>query len=416
MKKKSLYIILFSILAAAAAVCIAVFTALQLQYKELTEPETVEFSLQSSAYSAAVQADFCENTLIPCELDGVFYSLLPDSAEFYTLTSSGAEKISKNCGKVKITVKRAYETLEAAVDYIEKDGKIFGAGIFLSDTEKHPAYPYALFRLCGTKENCLLLLSFDYGELYKSNRTYSEIYSYSFESGKAVLLIDENNRLVNVNGAPRDDWSMLTDAMLANGVTQYFFSSRNYSYADGSCDIFRLSGKALPDKAASEALGLWASNKNSALRYFKKSDDGFVLKQIKDKKESGQLSFEGDFYKDYLVNGNVIFDKKNGIFTSLETLRSAELTGIDASGAANFAINGDMSRCVIVFPERDQENSVTVQRVAFCSLDTGEVAVFEEPLIYNSAADFCFISPDEVMHSRIADEETGEYSMCVYKF
>lgn len=403
-------------LAAAAAVCVAVFAVYHLRYKELTEPETVEFSLLSSEYSAAVQADFFEDTLIPCELDSVYYTISPDAAEFYTLTSSGFEKISKNCGRAEITVKRAYETLTATVDYTEKDGRLFGAGVFLSDSDKAPAYPCALFRLCGTKEKCLLLLSFDYSELYKSNRTYSEIYSYSFESGKAVPLVDESNRLVNINGAPRDDWSMITDIAVANSATDYFFSSRNYSYADGSCDIFRLSGKVQPDKAVGDALGLWASNKNSALRYFKKSDEGFVLKQIKDKKESGQLSFEGDFYKDYLVSGNVIFDKKNGEFSNLETLRTVKLNGFDASGAADFAINGDMSRCVIVFPEREQENSVTVQRVAFCSLDTGEVAVFEEPFIYNSAVDFVFISPDTVMHSRLSDEATGRCTTCVYKF
>lgn len=403
-------------LAAAAAVCVAVFAVYHQRYKELTEPETVEFSLAASAYTAQVQADFFEDTLIPCELDGIYYSISPDASEFYTLTSSGFERINENCGRVKISVKRAYETLEAAVDYIEKDGRIFGAGVFLSDSDEAPAYPYALFRLCGTKENCLLLLSFDYSELYKSNRTYSEIYSYSFESGKAVPLIDENNRLVNVNGAPRDDWSMITDTAVANSAADYFFSSRNYSYDDGSCDIFRLSGKTLPDKAAQDALGLWISNKNSALRYFKKSDDGFVLKQIKDKKESGQLSFKGDFYKDYIVSGNVIFDKENCEFTDLETLRSVKLEGFNATGAADFAINGDMSRCVIIFPEREQENSVTVQKVAFCSLDTGAVAVFEEPLIYNSAVDFVFVSPDTVMHSRLSDEATGRYSTCVYKF
>lgn len=403
-------------LAAAAAVCVAVFTVYHQRYKELTEPETVEFSLATSAYSAAVQADFFEDTLIPCELDSVYYGISPDAAEFYALTSSGFEKINENCGRVKISVKRAYETLEAAVDYVEKDGRIFGAGVFLSDSKQAPAYPYALFRLCGTKENCLLLLSFDYSELYKSNRTYSEIYSYSFESGKAVPLVDENNRLVNVNGAPRDDWSMITDTAVANSAAEYFFSSRNYSYADGSCDIFRLSGKTLPDKAAQDALGLWISNKNSALRYFKKSDDGFVLKQIKDKKESGQLSFKGDFYKDYIVSGNVIFDKENCEFTDLETLRSVKIEGFNATGAADFATNGDMSRCVIIFPEREQENSVTVQKVAFCSLDTGGVTVFEEPLIYNSAVDFVFVSPDTVMHSRLSDEATGKYTACIYEF
>lgn len=416
MKKKGLYIALLCVLAAAAAVCVAVFTVYHQRYKELTEPETVEFSLATSAYSAAVQADFFEDTLIPCELDSVYYGISPDAAEFYALTPSGFEKINGNCGRVKISVKRAYETLEAAVDYVEKDGRIFGAGVFLSDSKQAPAYPYALFRLSGTKENCLLLLSFDYSELYKSNRTYSEIYSYSFESGKAVPLVDENNRLVNVNGAPRDDWSMITDTAVANSAAEYFFSSRNYSYADGSCDIFRLSGKTLPDKAAQDALGLWISNKNSALRYFKKSDDGFVLKQIKDKKESGQLSFKGDFYKDYIVSGNVIFDKENGEFTDLETLRSVKLEGFNATGAADFAINGDMSRCVIIFPEREQENSVTVQKVAFCSLDTGGVTVFEEPLIYNSAVDFVFVSPDTVMHSRLSDEATGKYTACIYEF
>lgn len=416
MKKKGLYIALICLLAAAAAVCVAVFVGYQRRYRELTEPETVEFSLATSAYSAAVQADFFENTLIPCELDGIYYGVSPDAVQFYTLTSSGFEKIDENCGRVNIAVKIAYETLEAAVDYIEKDGRIFGAGVFLSDSDKAPAYPYALFRLCGTKENCLLLLSFDYSELYKSNRTYSEIYSYSFKSGRAVPVVDEHNRLVNVNGAPRDDWSMLTDTLVANSVTDYFFSSRNYSYADGSCDIFRLSGKTLPDKVAQDALGLWISNKNSALRYFNGCGDYFVLKQIKNEKESGQLSFDGDFYKDYIVRGNVIFDKKNGEFTDLETLRSVKLEGFNASAAADFAINGDMSRCVIIFPEREQENSVTVQRVAFCSLDTGEVTVFEEPLIYNSAVDFVFISPDTVMHSRLSDEATGKHTTCVYKF
>lgn len=414
MKKKNLYIFSFCLIAAAAAVCIAVFTVMQLRYKEITQPERVDFSLSSSAYSAAVQSDFCSETLIASEFDGIYYSASPEQVKFYTVSDADKAEALQGVSEVEIELKLQRQTLGARVYYIEKDGRLFGIGIYLSKAEQRPVYPYALFRLSGTAENCLLLLSFDAQELYKSNRTYSEIYSYSFESGKAKKLVDENNRLVNINGAPRDDWSMITDSMLANGAGGYYFSSRNYSYDDGCCEIFPLSGKGA---AVNDALGRWASVREGDLHFFKKSGDGFAYKrQLQNKKESGQLSFEGDFYEDYIVCGNVIFDKKNSEFSNLVTLETVKLAGIDASAAADFALNGDMTRCVIIFPERKQENSVTVQRVAFCSLDTGEVEIFEEPLIYNSAADFSFISDTAVIHSRLRDEKTDSYSTCVYRF
>lgn len=344
--------------------------------------------------------------LVQTEQKDLFYEMYPDGTfRFYSFADGQFTEVTGVKTKnVQLTC--SYQKVSVKIHYLSTDAGTVGYGMFNSQQKsdtKSFAYIFVRMMDCpkaytaSAKTKHILLTDMDEEDAYKAEKTYSDMYSFDLESGKASLIISQRDRLVQEDGTMREDWTIFTDSMLNVGEKYDIFASRrNYDTKDtvAKYDMLTVANSRAAKKNSATTLTNSPSyvvrEKDEAYFCFINTDKGFDLIKNADKKNP-LASFEGGF-SDYTVNGNYLLNKASfdvtditsGEKISLKKASFTELSGFVANSAGTkfvVFLNGEQQSMVMYDTENDTAKTVT------------------DSIFDNGICNFCFIDDDTVLFS-----------------
>ncbi|MBQ2841569.1 MAG: hypothetical protein IJE72_00875 [Clostridia bacterium] len=384
------------------------------------DPEPVVYSYEQSEYSLSGKLSVKGangEIYLPTDFANIYYAAnLKGEVKFFEYANGAMNPCALEVKQVKTNLKASYETIPVTVNYIEKDGKACGYGVFTSDMSKDvDVYSYAFVKLtekpAGYGEGYLLLADFDKNNFYKADKLYSEIYNFNLAKGTASTYVSNHTRMIDKNGSFRQDWTLLTDDMVKNlSNAKYFLSSRYYNESDKGrrADVMELSNAYRPKIVAEDILGVWFVNDANGMHFLKKNDTGFANINLVNGEKRELAQFEGDYYTDYMQCGRYLVNRKSLVMTDLMTGATQTFKDIDISSADVFSVSPDGTKAVFASYGEVNANGAKVQSVIYCTADgSAEPFVYAEPLLFDESAGFVWVDNESVMSVRALDG-TGE--------
>ncbi len=384
----------------------------------------VEYSYEQSEYTMSenLSVKGADGEIyLPTDFDNVYYTAdLKGSVKFFEY--SGGQMIASTLAvkQIKTNLAATYEKIPVTVNYIEKDGKACGYGVFTSDMSADvDVYSYAFVKLTakpsGYGEGYLLLADFDKNNFYKADKIYSEIYNVDLASGKTSTYVSNNTRLIDKNGSFRQDWTMLTDDFIENlGGAKYFISSRYYNESEKGkrADIMELSNAYRPKVVVEDILGMWFVNDANGMHFLRKTENGFA-NMCGDRVLT---EFEGDYFTDYMQSGKYLINKKSLEIIDLMTGEIKTLKDINIASADVFSVSPDGTKAVFASYGKVNENGTPIQTVVYCTTDnSAQPVIYSEPLLFDESAGFVWVDGG-VMSVRALDGTGAKVGSVVYAF
>ncbi len=390
-------------------------------------PEPVVFSYDESAYTAKLSVKGSNGEIyLPTDFSNIYCTAdLKGSVKFYEYANGQMVASTLAVKQAKASLKASRETIPVTVNYIEKDGKACGYGVFTSDMSKDvDVYDYAFVKLtakpAGYGSGYLLLADFDKDNFYKTEKLYSEIYNFDLANGKTSTYVSNHTRLIDINGTFRQDWTLLTDDFIKNlGNAKLFLSSRYYNEADKGlrADVMVLSNAYKPKIEVKDILGVWFVNDGNGMHYLKKNDKGFANILKTGDAENVLTQFEGDWQTDYLQCGKYLINKKSLVMIDLLTGSSKTLKDINIENADVFSVNPDGTKAVFASYGELNANGTPVQSVTYCTVDgSAEPAVYTEPMLFSESAGFVWLDSSDVMSVRALTADGKTAGSVVYTY
>ena len=421
MKSKMLKVLAIVLAVAAVATGVLFFMSrTEKTASPILEQKTVEYVYDESEYTKSEQYSPLGSEAViylPTDFENVYYTAdLKGNVKFYEYSAGVMQASALEVKQIQTTLAATYEKIPVTVNYVEKDGKACGYGVFTSDMSADvDVYAYAFVKLTakpsGYGEGYLLLADFDKNNFYEADKLYSEIYNFDLAKGKTSTYVSNNTRLIDRNGSFRQDWTLLTDEFIANlGGAKLFLSSRYYNESDKGlrADVMELSNAYRPKIVVKDIIGLWFVNNESGMHYLRKTADGFEKILNKDGKEESIYTFAGDFHKDYLLSGNFIINKKSLEMTDLLTGKVTTLKDIDISKADIFELSPDGTKAVFAVSGEENANGAVVQNVTYCCVDgSSDPVIFTEPMLFSASSSFIWLNENSNIMSARALEATG---------
>ncbi len=396
---------------------------------EVKDPEPVEFLFDQSAYSTstALSVKGANGEIyLPTDFENVYYTAeLNGTVKFFEYAGGQMVASALAVKQVKANLKASRETIPVTVNYIEKDGKACGYGVFTSDMSKDvEVYAYAFVKLtakpAGYGSGYLLLADFDKDNFNKAEKLYSEIYNFDLASGKTSTYVSNHTRIIDSNGTFRQDWTLLTDDFVKNlGNANYFLSSRYYNESDKGlrADVMVLSNAYKPKVVVEDILGVWFVNDGNGMHYLKKNANGFANMLKTADAENVLTQFEGDWQTEYLQCGKYLVNKKSLVMIDLLTGSSKTLKGINIESADVFSVNADGTKAVFASYGEANANGVPVQSVTYCTVDgSAEPVAYTEPMLFSESAGFVWLDGSSVMSVRALAADGKTAGSVVYTF
>lgn len=232
----------------------------------------------------------------------------------------------KATGTMDITVSLSNQQIPAKIYYVERDGVLTGYGVYTPDTSDANVfiYDFVMFRITNLPDSykqdgkCLLLLHTERNSVYSAEPTWEEAYILNRADGTSERFLNENNRTVDINGAVRSDFCMITDTELAGKTSMIpFFSSRNYEEStDGSpakMDIYIKNGKAKDVVAVQDVIDTYAKPlDDGGFVYIQKTESGFNTVKYQNGQNTVINMFYATYGSSYIRNGDWILSKEDG--------------------------------------------------------------------------------------------------------
>lgn len=395
---------------------------------EIKDNPPVPYSYEQSEYtlSANLSVKGANGEIyMPTDFENVYYTAdLNGSVKFFEY--SGGQMLASTLAvkQIKANLAATYETVPVTVNYIEKDGRACGYGVFTSDMSGDvDVYSYAFVKLtakpAGYGEGYLLLADFDKDNFYKADKLYSEIYNFDLASGKTSTYVSNNTRLIDKNGAFRQDWTILTDDFIKNlGNAKYFISSRYYNESEKGqrADIMELSNAYRPKIVVEDILGIWFVNDVNGMHYLRKNENGFA--NICNNGSERILSqFEGDYFTDYMQSGKYLINKKSLEIIDLLTGEVKTLKDINIASADIFSLSPDGTKAVFASYGEMNSNGTPIQTVIYCTADgSAEPVIYTEPMLFVESAGFTWVDNSSVMSVRALTPDGAKTGSVVYSF
>ncbi len=393
------------------------------------DPEPVVYTYEQSEYflSGKLSVKGANGEVyLPTDFDNIYYAAsLDGSVKFFEYASGAMNPCALEVKQVKANLKASYETIPVTVNYIEKDGKACGYGVFTAAMSADvDVYSYAFVKLtakpAGYGEGYLLLADFDKNNFYKADKLYSEIYNFNLANGSASTYVSNHTRMIDRNGTFRQDWTLLTDDFVKNlGNAKHFLSSRYYNENDKGrrADVMELSNAYRPKIVVKDILGVWYVNDANGMHFLKKNDSGFANMNLVNGEERVLTQFEGDYYDDYMQCGKYLINRKSLVMTDLMTGATQTFKDIDITSADVFSVSPDGTKAVFASLGEVNANGASVQKLVYCTADgSSEPAIYAEPLLFDESAGFVWVDNSSVMSVRALDGTGAKVGSVVYTF
>lgn len=359
-------------------------------------------SLDSGVSLASLQpAEFqSDYPLVQTVQKDLFYEAFPDgSFKFYKYADGTFTPVTDGVKTKKIKVTCSGENVPVKLHYLKTDSGTVGYGLFTAEqeTDVHH-FSYIFFRMADcpasykstAKTSHVLLADMDAQDSYKTDKTYSDIYSLDISSGKTMLVVSQRDRTLQEDATYSEQWTVFTDSSL-NTMKKYdFFASARYHdvRADEiTYDIMSVANSRQSRRANSTTLDGSPSytirEKDGAYFCFVNTDDGFDL--VKNaKKDKPLASFSGAF-SDYAVSGNWILNKKTFEMTDITSGKSTKLKKASLEEFSGFTVNESGTKAAVFGSGESSDTAV------FYNIDADAVQVVTDEIFDAGICNYCFV-------------------------
>jgi hypothetical protein len=395
-----------------------------------SEQSKPAFTLAASTYTPALaHSGHLDFPPFQSDIDNVFYTVKPASGAvaFYEYTGAALIPYSGIVKTAEITANCSNQDIPVKLYYIEQSGKVTGCGLFTTaiSAQAVKIYEYAFFKITDLpaaygKSGQLLLVDFDKNNFWVSDKLYTEAFILSLEDNtpKAKKLTTNDSRTIDLKGAFRSDWVLLYDDFIESlGDKAYFLSSRDYNLDQKGlvADILTIADPK-PPRTVTGILGLWARVTAKGLTYLRATETGFDCVVLEGKDEKVFKSFTGDYFKDYLINGNFLLNKTSLVLTDLLTGAEKTLTGIQPGTLTFLSVSPGGKRVVLAAAGAGEVPAQAMQKLVFHNIVTGETKTFEEPLLFSQTnANFCWADENTLFHLRPTNDDGTGLGYCFIK-
>lgn len=393
--------------------------------KENLEP--AKSTMSNTIYSKiAICNEDCKYPFVQTDIPNIFYTASPKKGiKLYKYESKKFNEIS-NTKNLKISLTLNGEKIPVVITYIVKKGKVIGYGTHTS-TKKDRINNYAFFKLCNMpKEMCgkydtLLLVDFDSDDIFKCNKTYSEIFQLSSRGDTATRLVSENNRKLSINdGKLRNDFSIVTDYSIKNCKDKLIFlSSRNYKISNGfyGTDLYcQKSYTKTPTLIAQDIHPNFFFQTTNSISYLKSSKEEnnstfSLINKIGNKNKevkifNGKPSDGYKFYKNFSLNCSTMT-----LYNLINNTQSS-LLNLSVSNIEHFAVSPDKNKVVIMGKRGNGK-----QKLIFYNLQSKKFkCIRENDLIYEDCPNLNFIDNDKVTYIKPSINSDGSLTNTVISF
>lgn len=353
--------------------------------------------------------------LVQTEQKDLFYEMYPDGTfKFFKYTDGAFSEV--NGVKTKdVQLTCSSQKVKVKLHYLSTDAGTVGYGLFNSKQEGSTKnFSYIFVRMTDrpnayaskVKTQHILLTDMESADAYKTEKTYSDMYSFDLKTGKATLVISQRDRLVQADGTMREDWTIFTDSMLNNNEKYDLFAScRNHdtTAAEQKYDFLTIANSKSMKKGSattvSDSPSYVIREKDGAYYCFANTEKGFDLIKNGDKKKP-LASFEGTF-SDYAVSGNYLLGKNDFKVTDITTGESVSLKKTVFTELSGFVANGNGTKFAL-FCNGEQ------QSMFLYNTESEETRVITDSLFDNGIRNFCFIDNDTVLFSSYNEAGTAE--------
>lgn len=428
-KMKALKIITAVLLVTAIAAGAAFFISKGDKEPVSENPMPKSFSFDESGYTLnpALSVKGTNGEIfMPTDFGGIYYTAsLDGKVAFFEYANGAMTPCALEVKQIKTTLAASYEKIPVTVNYIEKDGKVCGYGVYTADMGGGvDVYSYAFAKLtmkpAGYGTGHLLVVDFDKDNFYNPDKLYSEIYNFNLAKGTASTYVSNHTRMIDRNGTFRQDWTILTDDFIKNlGDAKYFLSSRYYNEDEKGqrADVMVLSNAYRPKIVVEDILGTWFVNDANGMHYLKKTANGFANILNVNNAEQTLSEFEGDFHADYLQSGKYIINKKSLVMTDLLTGASQTLKDIVIENADVFSVSPDGTKAVFAANGELNANNAPIQTLTYCTVDgSAEPVIYSEPMLFSESAGFVWLDNSSVMSVRALDGTGATAGSVVFTF
>lgn len=378
---------------------------------------TIDTSSGESAETLEKVSFASEYPLVQTQQKDIFYEAYPDGTiKFYKFANGTFTEITEGVNKKDVTLTCSYQKVKVKLHYIKSDAGTIGYGIFTSkQTSDTKLFSYIFVRMIDcpkaynsyAKTEYVLLTDMDAEDAYRTDKTYSDMYAYDMKSGKTTLVVSQRDRLVQLDGTMREDWTIFTDTMLNNSTKHDLFATRRFYDTSENArviyDIISVKNARATKKADTTTVmgspSYVVREKDGAYFCFANTSTGFDLIKNGDKKNP-IAKFEGAF-DGYAVSGNYILNQSTLEMTDITSGTVTKLKKASFMTLSGFIVNQSVSRAVL-FCDSD------VQSLIIYDTATGNEKIITDNLFDSGICNFCFIDDSTVLFSSYSEDGKAE--------
>lgn len=376
-----------------------------------------------SSFKDISHTDFqTDYPLVQTEKSDLFYELNPDgTVKFYDYKDG---TFIENTGAKKKTVKLtcSYQAVSIDMYYLKTDVGTIGYGVYTSQQKSDTklfSYVFARLMDCPAayskyaKTSYLLFVDMDAEDAYRTNKTYSDVYTCNLDNGKTTLMISQRDRLVQADGTMDEGWTIFTDVQLNSmDKCELFASDRVYDDKDGkpTYDFLTISNSTNMNKASAATIvgspDPTVIEKDADYYCLINTDTGFILAKNGDKKNP-LVSFDISFDQ-FIVSGKWLLDRSNMNFIDFTSGEKTNVKKANFKNCSGFIANA-LGNKFIVFCPGEKQSLIMYDTAA----DTE--AIVTDSDIYNTGiCNFCFIDEDTFLVTNYNAEQKAVNQICKF--
>lgn len=378
--KKTVLTVMLAVLALAAVVSVLVW------YVNKNKPDTPEETIKpevTDLASITLSSKAIAVPYVPTDIDGIVYTA-NTAREIAFYEFNGTEYLpTAETGKFDIFLFLSNQQIPVTVHYIERDGKLTGYGVYTSN-ENDDVYIYD-FLMCkitnlpkgfDQEGKCLLLAHTNIKDVYSLSPVWEEAFVLDRSSLTLTRFLSENNRMLDINGALRSDFAMLTDNSLKSDYASVpFFSSRAYEVTleDLPIDVY-VKNTAGEEEAVKGVLDTYVRTlADGSFVYLQDMNGGFALKRYSNGETVTVREFYAEYEVEYVRSGDWLLCKEDGRLYSLYDGTVIELPEFKLNPNC-FAVSGDGKYVVIA----GSSTNVLDYRIYIYNTETEKLSSFQD--------------------------------------
>lgn len=394
----------------AVLTCIAVvFTALTFSNSFSLKLKRGGSKAEKSSVEAITELSFESQMplLQTCEKN-VFYSVYPDGTVKYYKYEDGAVT-EVTAGVETHTVKLSCSSQKVVIKLycLKTEGGLNGYGVFTSDQKSETMMiPYVFARLmpcpaaygsvAGSKY--VVLLDFEAKDVYKADKTYSDMFSADLSSGKTSLIFSQRDRAVAKDGLYNQAWSVYTESAMRSSDKNDLFASGRYHDMEADVplwDLLSVENTESVRKAEAvttvDCVSPYVYKSGKDYTCLVKSEKGFDL--VKNGKKDDVIKSFVCSISDCSVSGGYILNLTDGSITSMADGTEFFTGSVPQGRLSAFGVSENAAFAVILY--KDKEDTLYVYNAK-----SDSASVISGDKLVNTVGNLCFISDSLAMLSQ----------------